>query len=108
MVTVTKKQTSLALIAVVFATAMIVGTIASSSDNLAFAGGRSHHHNHGGHHSQTVSSTSQSISQACQQDQNAPVTTAGAVSPPVLSGINIGACVNANLGGNAATSDQSS
>ena len=111
MVTVTKKQTSLALIAVVFATAMIVGTIASSSDNLAFAGGRSHHQNHGGHHghhSQTVSSTSQSISQACDQSQNAPVTTTGAVSPPIASGINIGACVNANLGGNAAVSDQSS
>ena len=40
MVTVTKKhQTSLALIAVVFATAMIV----ASSGNLAFA---TNHHNH--------------------------------------------------------------
>ena len=95
MVTVTKKQTSLALIAVVFATAMIVGTIASSSDNLAFATGKK-------------AKFKQSISEACQQDQNSPVTTAGAVSPPVLSGINVGLCVNANLGGNAATSDQSS
>ena len=104
MITVTKKQTSLALFAVVFATAMIVGTIASSSDNMAFAGGRGHHH----HHSQTSDSTSQSISQPCEQSQNSPVTTTGAISPPILSGINVGACVNANLGGNAATSDQSS
>ena len=36
MVTLNKKQTSLALVAVVFATAMIVGTIASA-DNMAFA-----------------------------------------------------------------------
>ena len=34
---ITKKQTSLALIAVVFATAMIVGTLASAADNKAFA-----------------------------------------------------------------------
>ena len=34
---ITKKQTSLALIAVVFATAMIVGTLASVADNNAFA-----------------------------------------------------------------------
>ena len=31
------KQTSLAVFAVVFATAMIVGTFASASDNMAFA-----------------------------------------------------------------------
>ena len=36
--TVTKKQTSIAIFAVVFATAMIVGTLASAtSDNMAFA-----------------------------------------------------------------------
>jgi len=96
MVTVTKKQTSLALIAVVFATAMIVSTIASSADNSAFA-------THG-----KKANFKQSISEACQQDQNSPVTTAGAISPPSLSGINVAACVNANLGGNAAVSDQSS
>jgi hypothetical protein len=95
MVTVTKKQTSLALIAVVFATAMIVSTIASSADNSAFA-------THG-----KKAKFKQSISQACDQSQNNPVTTAGAISPPILSGINVAACVNANLGGNAATSDQS-
>ena len=96
MVTVTKKQTSLALIAVVFATAMIVSTIASSADNSAFA-------THG-----KKAKFKQSISQACDQSQNNPVTTAGAISPPILSGINVAACVNANLGGNAAVSDQSS
>jgi hypothetical protein len=37
MVKSTKKQTSLALIAVVLATAMIVGTLAVSADNSAFA-----------------------------------------------------------------------
>jgi hypothetical protein len=103
MVTVTKKQTSLALIAVVFATAMIVSTIASSADNSAFAGGNSHSKHSNG----KIAKFHQSISQACQQDQNNPVTTAGAISPPILSGINVAACVNANLGGNAATSDQS-
>ena len=36
------------------------------------------------------------------------VLTAGAVSPSVASGINVGLCVNANLAGNAAAIDQSS
>ena len=47
---VTKKQTSIAIFAVVFATAMIVGTLASAtSDNMAFAGGNNRQH-HGNHH----------------------------------------------------------
>ncbi|HEY0579904.1 MAG TPA: hypothetical protein VGC75_04285, partial [Candidatus Nitrosocosmicus sp.] len=100
---VTKKhQTSLALIAIVLATAMIAGTLASSTDNLAFAGGNhgkkahfSHNDNHG-----KKATVGQSVSEACSQDQNAPVTTAGGISPPILSGINLGLCVNANLGGN--------
>ena len=96
MITVTKKQTSLALFAVVFATAMIVSTIASSADNSAFA-------THG-----KKAKFKQSISEACQQDQNSPVTTAGAISPPIAAGINAGICLNLNLAGNAATSDQSS
>jgi hypothetical protein len=37
MVKSTKKQTSLALVAIVLATAMIVGTLAVSADNSAFA-----------------------------------------------------------------------
>ena len=39
-------------------------------------------------------------------NQKAPVTTAGAISPPILSGINAGICVNLNTGGNAANQDQ--
>ena len=103
MVTVTKKhQTSLALIAIVLATAMIAGTLASSTDNLAFAGGsdgKKAHFSHGDNHGKKAK-VGQSISEACDQDQNAPVTTAGGISPPILSGINLGLCVNANLGGN--------
>ena len=103
MVTVTKKhQTSMALIAVVLATAMIVGTFANS----AFATGR--HGNHFGFANDGKSATaSQSISETCDQNQNSPVTTAGAISPPILSGIDLGLCVNANLGGNALNQDQS-
>ena len=95
MVTVTKKhQTSLALIAVVFATAMVVGTLASTGDNMVFA-------THG-----KKAVNKQSISQACDQDQSAPVTTAGAISPPILAGINAGLCLNLNGAGNAATQNQ--
>ena len=91
MVTVTKKhQTSLALVAIVLATAMIAGTFASSTDNSAFA-------THG-----KKAKVKQSISVACDQDQNAPVQTAGGISPPIASGINLGVCVNANAGGNVA------
>ena len=45
MSTITKKQTALALVAVVFATAM-VASIAASADQMAFA--RHHHHYSGG------------------------------------------------------------
>ena len=94
MVTVTKKhQTSLALIAVVLATVMITGTFAM--DNSAFASPRGH------------AAADQSISESCDTNQNSPVTTSGGISPPILSGINLGLCVNANLGGNALTQDQS-
>jgi hypothetical protein len=93
MVTVTKKhQTSLALFAVAFATLMIAGAFASI-DNSAFA--------------RKNAQLSQSIAETCDQNQKAPVTTAGAISPPILSGINAGLCVNANFGGNALNQDQS-
>jgi hypothetical protein len=93
MVTVTKKhQTSLALFAVAFATLMIAGVFAST-DNSVFA--------------RKNAQVSQSIAETCDQDQKAPVTTAGAISPPILSGINAGICVNLNAGGNAADQDQS-
>ena len=94
MVTVTKKhQTSLALVAIVLATAMIAGTFASSSDKMAYA-----------IHIKKAK-VSQSVSEACSQDQNSPVATAGGISPPILSGINLGACINVNLGGNVGNAD---
>ena len=122
MVTVTKKhQTSLALIAVVLATVMISGTFAMG--NNAFAN-RSHGNDNGDHNKGKngldnsgftgfggrdgqTSASDQSIGQSCDQNQNSPVTTAGAISPPILSGINAGLCVNANFGGNALNQDQS-
>lgn len=120
MVTVTKKhQTSMALIAVVLATVMIAGTFAMG--NNAFAAAREHSDkgdkgkdgsdpfglsNFGSRNGQTAAAD-QSISESCDQNQNAPVTTAGAVSPPILSGNNLGLCVNLNAGGNAVDQDQS-
>ena len=123
MVTVTKKhQTSLALIAVVLATVMIAGTFAMG--NNAFATARSHGNDNGDHNKGKngldnsgftsfggrdgqTSASDQSIGQSCDQNQNSPVTTAGAISPPIASGINVGACLNLNLGGNALDQDQS-
>jgi hypothetical protein len=98
MVTVTKKhQISLALVVVAFATIMIAGTFASSTNNLAFAGGS---------HGKKVK-VGQSISQACDQDQRTSASTSGLLSPPIASGINAGICVNANLAGNTANVDNS-
>ena len=91
MANVNKKQASLAVLAVVFATALFVSVIATS-DN-AFA----RHHKHNNH-----KSISQSISQSNDINQNSQVVTAGAGSPVIASGNNIGACANVNLGGNAA------
>jgi|SRR4051794_35268735 hypothetical protein len=126
MVTVTKKhQTSMALIAVVLATVMIAGTLAMGNNAFAWRGDSSKHgqdnngkdnnvkngldnfgsSSFGGSKGQTATSD-QSIAQSCDQNQNSPVTTGGAVSPPILSGINLGLCVNANAGGNAANQDQ--
>jgi hypothetical protein len=86
MTTITKKQVSLALVAVVFATAMIASVIASPDS--AFA----RHHK----------SVHQSISQHNDQSQSSSVVTAGLGSPVSLSGNNIAVGVNANGGGNAA------
>jgi hypothetical protein len=122
MVTVTKKhQTSMALIAVVLATAMIAGTFAMG--NNVFAWAKSHDNNKGkngigtgldnlgfsnfGKGSGQTAAADQSIDESCDQNQNSPVTTSGLISPPVLSGINLGLCVNANAGGNSANQDQS-
>jgi hypothetical protein len=110
MVTVTKKhQISLALVVVAFATIMIAGTIAPSTDNLAFAGGnhgKKANFSHGDNHGKKVK-VGQSISQACDQDQRTSASTSGFLSPPIASGINAGICVNANLAGNTANVDNS-
>src|SRR3954465_10423639 len=106
MVTVTKKhQTSMALIAVVLATVMIAGTLSMGNNAFATRGGNSGSHSFGS--DGKTATSSQSISESCDQNQKAPVTTAGAISPPIASGINVGACLNLNLGGNALDQDQS-
>jgi hypothetical protein len=87
MTNTSKKQISLAVLAVVFATTMIASIIATS-DN-AFARNTNNKF------------ASQSIGQNCSQHQKSSVVTAGAISPPILSGNNIGLCVNLNGGGNA-------
>jgi hypothetical protein len=100
---ITKKQASIAVLAVFFATAMIASVIASPDS--AFA--RHHHKHHGAntHGANTHDngkSISQSISQGCSQNQHSSVVTAGAGSPVSGSGNNIAACANINGGGNAA------
>jgi hypothetical protein len=103
MTTIFKKQISITLLMAVFATIMIAGTIASVTDNSAFAF-RNHFFNHH-HHNGSHSSTSQSISQSCNQNQHSTVLTAGAGSPIIGSGNNIAACTNINGGGNAAATN---
>jgi Ni/Co efflux regulator RcnB len=87
--TVTKKQTSIAVFAVIFATAMIAGTLASAaSDNMAFAN-RNHHH-HGNHHHND--SHDQSISQNNSNKQSSKCVASGGVSVANggLVGVSIG------------------
>jgi hypothetical protein len=113
MISVTKKQTSLALVVVAFATIMIAGTIASSGS--AFAWRERHHHHHFGHfdhfghfnHHGKKSHTDQSIDQGCVQPSRSTVLTSGAVSPILASGNNVDVCANLNFAGNAAATDQS-
>jgi|tagenome__1003787_1003787.scaffolds.fasta_scaffold20968377_2 hypothetical protein len=112
MATITKKQASIAILAVVFATAMITSVIATA-DN-AFANRGHHykhhhgHHNHGNnHHGDNGSrdngkSNSQSIGQSNVQNQKSTVVTAGANSPVLNSGNNAAVATNTNNGGNAA------
>ena len=78
MSTITKKQTALALVAVVFATAMVASTFAVP-DQSAFA--RNH------------------IKVASHQHQLANVQTAGGSSPITTSGINVQTSTNDNTGG---------
>ena len=86
MTNTSKKQISLAVLAVVFATAMVASIIATSDD--AFARNNNKF-------------SRQSIGQSCSQNQHSSVVTAGAISPPILSGNQIAACANFNFGGNA-------
>ena len=91
MSTITKKQTALALVAVIFATAM-VASIAASADQMAFA---RHHHHH--HHS--GSNGGNSITVASSQSQHANCQTAGGTSPISLSCNNAQSSTNSNTGG---------
>jgi hypothetical protein len=97
--TVTKKQTSLAVFAVIFATAMIAGTLASAtSDNMAFAGGNNrHHHGHhwNNHHHSSSSGhdDSQKISQSNSNHQESKCVSSGGVS------VANGGLVGVSLGG---------
>ena len=83
MANINKKQASLAVVAVVFATALFASVIASNS---AFAD----------------KSARQSISQHNHQHQDSSVVTAGNNSPVRNSGNNIALGFNLNGGGNAA------
>ena len=83
---ITKKQTTLALVAVVFATAMVVGTFATVADNSAFA----RHHHHGHHHSGS-SSSSQTISQNSNTAQ-----TSNCISPGGAGGTS-GSAMNGGM-----------
>jgi hypothetical protein len=113
MISVTKKQTSLALVVVAFATIMIAGTIASSGS--AFAWRERHHHHHFGHfdhfghfnHHGKKSHTDQSIDQGCIQPTSSFDSASGIGSFVAGSGNNIPVCANLNFAGNAAFTDQS-
>jgi hypothetical protein len=105
MTAITKKQASIALIVIAFASIMVAGTIVTSADNAFASHRRYHHHHHHGNHSKH-SSIHQSISQGCRQNQHSTVLTAGAGSPVTASGNNLGVCANINGGGNAAANNQ--
>jgi|SRR6476620_4368858 len=99
MANINKKQVTFGLLAVVFATALIVGVVTTSDS--AFAKKWHKHHNHSGHQ-HNGKSNAQAISQSCHQSQHSTVLTAGANSPVSNSGNNAAVCTNTNNGGNAA------
>jgi hypothetical protein len=78
---ISTKQFSLALVAVVFATALVVDSIDAKKSK----------------------SNRQTIAQSCNQNQHSLVVTAGAGSPVLFSGNNLAVCSNTNNGGNAAS-----
>jgi hypothetical protein len=116
MISVTKKQASLALVVVAFATIMIAGTIAASTGSVFAWRDRHHsdhfnsfefnHFNHSKHNGKR-SHTDQSIDQGCVQPTSSFDSTSGTGSFVAGSGNNIPICANLNFAGNAAATDQS-
>ena len=99
------KQTSLAIFAVVFATAMIVGSIASSADNMAFA---TH-----GKKTKQVKAQSNANTQSTNCAANGGPTTGTGVSglgigAGIAASLNTGinACFNTNTNNNVDTGNQ--
>jgi len=102
-----KKQISLAVLSVVFATAMIASVIATSDSAFASRNGHGKGHFNGiGSQDDNENSAVQSIDQSCSQNQKSSVVTAGAISPVFGSGNNFAGCFNINGGGNAASQEQ--
>ncbi len=122
MITLTKKQGSVSLVVVAFATIMIAGSIAPIMNN-AFAWGNQFGSfgpfNGPGKHSHVF----HSINQGCIQPSRSSIFSngfgggfgggqngghdSGHSSGSPLSGNNVQTCANINLGGNAASVDQS-
>ncbi|HEY6534731.1 MAG TPA: hypothetical protein VIY08_02830 [Candidatus Nitrosocosmicus sp.] len=120
-----KNRTSLVSMIIVFTAIMIVGSIATSADNIVF--GFRHHHNfhHFGHFGHfgppghfghfgppgyfpyQRSLIDQSIDQHSVQHQHAICLSAGAFSPISSSCNNVAQSANHNAGGNAGFADHS-
>jgi len=86
MTNISKKQLSLTLVAVVFATTLISSALVVSSVDATKS-----------------KNNRQTIAQSCNQNQQSSVVTAGANSPVLNSGNNAAVCTNTNNGGNAAS-----
>ncbi|MGN6629616.1 MAG: hypothetical protein ACTHKJ_07020 [Candidatus Nitrosocosmicus sp.] len=97
MSSITKKQTVVAIVAVVFASAMILGTIAAASDQSAFA----KHHKHHKHHKHSGDSTSQRISQTNAHSSSVNCQSNGGSAIGTGNGLVAG--VGAGVGGNGGT-----
>ena len=86
MTNISKKQFSLALVAVVFATALFASALVVDSVDA-----------------KKSKSNRQTIAQNCSQNQHSSVVTAGAGSTVRNSGNNLAFCANVYNGGNAAS-----
>jgi hypothetical protein len=98
---ITKKQTALAVVAVVFAAAMIVGTIAAASDQFAFAHHKKHHKKHHERHNGSHDDNSKSINQANAHTSSINCQSNGGSAIGTGNGGLIG--VGAARGGNGGT-----